>query len=123
MKTHLSEVIAPQKTSRDRSTSTLVLLEHNLTRSPIPLLRALLGAPLKAKKDESSALLICLLHAPSALVADPSQDGRLRVLDLTSHVSNFGSESSEVSRANVEILTAIQEGSMTTLGSLLLALI
>ena len=110
MKTHLSEVIAPQKTSRDRSTSTLVVLEHNLTRSPIPLLRTLLGASLKGKKDEFRALLICLLHAPSALIADPPQDGCLRVLDLTSHVSNFGAESSEAARASNEVLTAIQEG-------------
>src|SRR5258706_15602610 len=115
MKTHLSEVIAPQKTSRDRSTSTLVVLEHNLTRSPIPLLRALLGASLKGKKDEFRALLICLLHAPSTLIADPSQDGCLQVLDLTSHVSNLGSESCEASRASIEVLTAIQEGSRTTL--------
>ena len=110
MTTHLSEVIAPQKTSRDKYTSTLVVLEHNLTRSPIPLLRALLGASLKGKKDEFRALLICLLHAPSALIADASQDGCLRLLDLTSHVSNFGSESSEASRASNEVLTAIQEG-------------
>ena len=115
MKTHLSEVITPQKTSRDRSTSTLVVLEHNLTRSPIPLLRALLGASQKGKKDEFRGLLICVLHAPSALIADPSQDGCLRVLDLTSHVSNFGSESSDVLRASNEILTAVQEGSRTTL--------
>jgi hypothetical protein len=110
MKTYLSEVISPQQTSRDRSTSTLVLLEHNLTRSSIPLLRALLSACLKNKRDDFCALLICLLHAPSVLIADTSQDGCLRVLDLTSSISNFGFESSEASRASDEVLTAIQAG-------------
>jgi len=110
MKTHLSEVITPQKISRGRSTSTLVVLEHNLTRSPIPLLRALLDASLNERREDFHALLICLLHAPSVLIADTSQDGCLRVLDLTSRVSNFGSESSEASRASSAVLTAIQEG-------------
>lgn len=110
MKTHLSEVITPQQTSRDKSTSALVVLEHNLTRSSIPLLRALLDASPKNKRDDFRTLLICLLHAPSVLIADTSQDGCLRVLDLTSHVSNFGSESTGASRAGDEVLTAVQEG-------------
>ena len=110
MTTHLSEVITPQQTSRDRSTSTLVVLEHNLTRSSIPLLRVLLDTSPKYKRDDFRALLICLLYAPSVLIADTSQDGCLRVLDLTSRVSTFGSESSEASRASDEVLTAIQEG-------------
>jgi hypothetical protein len=110
METHLGGVITPQQSFRDRSTPALVVLEHNLTRSPIPLLRALLGASPKEKKEGFHALLICLLHAPSVLIADAPQDGCLRVLDLTGHVSNFGSESSEASRTSGEVLTAIQQG-------------
>jgi len=113
MKTHLSGVMTPQQDPRQRSTSTLVLLEHNLTRSSIPLLRALLDAPLKGKGEDIQTLVICMLHAPSDLVAGASQDGRSRVLDLTDRVSNFVSESNtnnEVPRTGIEVLTAIQEG-------------
>jgi hypothetical protein len=113
MKTHLSNVITPQKNSLSRSTSTLVVLEHNLTRPSIPLLRAMLNASLQEKGEDTRALVICLLHAPSVLVAKASQDRCSRVLDLTDHIPNFDSESNaagESLRTSSEVLTAIQEG-------------
>lgn len=112
MKTHLSEVITPWQSPQQKSTFTLVVLEHNLTRSPIPLLRALLNEYPKAKEKGIQALVICLLHAPSVLVAN-AQDSRLGVLDLTDHVSQFGSKFNATSgapRTSSELFTAIQEG-------------
>jgi len=113
MKAHLSDVITPQQSPQRKSASTLIVLEHNLTRSSIPFLRALLNESLKEKEKGIQALVICLLYAPSVLVADTYQDGHLRVLDLTDHVSTFGSESntdSEAPKTRSELLTAIQEG-------------
>lgn len=113
MKTHLPEIINPQQISRQGSTSTLVVLEHNATRSSIPLLRALLSTYPKRKREGSHTLVVCLLHAPSILITDASQDGHLRMLDLTGRISNFGSESdatSEAPRTSNDVLTAIREG-------------
>jgi hypothetical protein len=113
MKTHLSEVITPQQSSRQRSSTTLVVLEHNLTRSSVPFLRALLNTPPKEKGVDFRVLLICLLHAPSVLIANVPQDGHFRVLDFTGCVSNFGIESNaanEAPRTSSEVLAVIQEG-------------
>src|ERR1700679_4192754 len=112
MKAHLNEIISPQQNSRQRSTATLVVLEHNLTRSPIPLLRVLLDASPKGKGEDIHAILICLLHAPSVLITDASQGRPLQVLHPTDRVSNFGAESNatdEALRASNEVLAVIQE--------------
>lgn len=113
MKTHLGEVITPQQSPHQKSTSTLVVLEHNLTRSPVPLLRALLNESPRGKEEGIQALVICLLHDPSVLVANASQNSCLQVLDLTDHISTFGPKSNTTSgtpSTSSELLMAIQEG-------------